>query len=154
MSTSAATSTIVKEITIHAPAAKVFAALTDPAQLPQWWGEAGRYQVDRMTSDLRVGGHWRSEGTSADGSTFSVEGIYRVVDPPHVVEMTWKHDWEEDAEETVVRYDLAEREGSTHLRVTHSGFTNASSREAHAGGWDQVLSWMSAYVTNAARLQS
>ncbi len=151
MSTTADTSTIVKEITIHAPAAKVFAALTDPAQLPQWWGAEGAYHVDRMISDLRVGGRWRSEGISADGGTFSVEGIYRVVEPPHALEMTWTHDWEEHADETVVRYDLAERDGSTHLRVTHSGFTNAASREAHSSGWDQVLPWMVAYVTNAQR---
>lgn len=151
MTTTADTTTIVKEITINAPAAKVFAALTDPAQLPQWWGEEGKYRVDRMESDLRPGGKWGSYGTSADGSTFSVEGVYRVVDAPHLIEMTWKHDWEEDAEETIVRYELHEERGTTQLRVTHAGFTHKESRDSHSMGWDQVLGWMAGFVEGTRR---
>jgi uncharacterized protein YndB with AHSA1/START domain len=30
---------IEKEATINAPAAKIFAALTEPVQLVHWWGE-------------------------------------------------------------------------------------------------------------------
>lgn len=151
MTTTTDTTTIVKEITIDAPAANVFAALTDPAQLPQWWGEAGKYRVDRMESDRRPGGRWGSYGTSADGSTFSVEGVYRIFEPPTLVEMTWKHDWEADAQETVVRYELRESGASTHLRVVHSGFVTQGSRDSHSGGWDQVLGWMVAYVTRTPR---
>ena len=151
MTTTADTTTIVKDIDINAPAAKVFAALTDPNQLPQWWGEEGKYRVDRMESDLRPGGRWGSYGTSADGSTFSVEGMYRVVDAPHRLEMTWKHDWGENPEETVVRYELTEANGTTHLRVTHSGFTSQESRDNHSAGWDQVLRWMIAYATGTPR---
>ena len=83
--TTLADSTIVKEIDINAPAAKVFAALTDPKQLPQWWGEEGKYHVDTMESDLRVGGRWRSAGSSVNGSTFSVEGVYRAIDAPSLI---------------------------------------------------------------------
>lgn len=147
MSLTQTENTIVKEITIKAPAAKIFAALTDPQQLPQWWGEEGKYRVDRMESDLRPGGKWGSYGTSPDGSTFSVEGVYRIVEPPTLLELTWKHDWEELPHETLVRYELTESSGATHLRVTHSGFTTAESRNNHDAGWNQVLSWLDAYVT-------
>jgi uncharacterized protein YndB with AHSA1/START domain len=150
MTTTADATTIVKEITIDARAAKVFAALTDPAQLPQWWGEEGKYKVDRMESDLRPGGKWGAYGTSSDGSAFSVEGVYRIVDAPHLVEMTWKHDWEESAEETVVRYDLTETNGTTLLRVTHSGFVSPKSRDEHAKGWEQVLAWLAAFIAPRA----
>jgi len=147
MTTTASDTTIVKEITINVPAENIFAAITDPKQLPQWWGEPGKYQVTAMESDLRVGGRWKTTGTSADGTTFAVEGVYRLVDRPRLLEMTWNYDWEQGAAETVVRYELTETNGVTHLRVEHSGFGTKESRDNHNDGWDQVLSWMTAYVT-------
>ena len=45
--------TIVQEITINAPASRVFEALTNPEQRKAWWGSAGRFQTTHMDSDLR-----------------------------------------------------------------------------------------------------
>lgn len=140
--------TIVQEITIDAPAAKIFAALTEPDQLTQWWGEDEQYHTEHMEVDLRVGGSWRTTGTSADGSSFSVEGEYRIVQPPHLLGFTWRYDWAgADATETVVRYELIEQNGSTLVRVRHSGFADVESRDEHNRGWVQVLGWLNAYVT-------
>jgi len=135
---------IVESIDIKAPIEAVFAAVTDPDQLPQWWG-GDQYGVDKMERDLRVGGAWRTFGTGRDGSRFTVSGRYTVVDPPHAVEFTWAHDWHEAGtapNETVVRYDLSEKAGVTTLRVTHSGFTDATDRDNHARGWIVVLAWV------------
>jgi uncharacterized protein YndB with AHSA1/START domain len=133
---------IVKEITIDAPAETIFAALTEPDQLTQWWGEEGLYHVTHMETDLRVGGTWRSTGKSASGATFVVEGEYRAIDRPRLLEYTWRHDWDGAPEETLVRYELTERDGSTLLRVCHSGFTNITSRNNHNEGWNRVLGWL------------
>lgn len=138
--------TVTSEITINAPASKIFAALTDPKQLPQWWGEDGAYHVQSMESDLRVGGLWRTRGAGADGQPFSVHGAYRVVEPPHRLEYTWNYDWDSDASETVVRYDLTEGDGTTLVRVTHSGFTDPKAREQHKEGWKRVLVWLANFV--------
>jgi glutathione S-transferase len=137
---------VTSEITIHAPASKIFAALTDPAQLPQWWGEEGGYQVERMEADLRAGGRWRVTGRGSDGKEFSVEGVYRAVDPPHVLEYTWNYSWDSNASETVVRIDLTERNGSTLVRVKHSGFVDDQARDDHEKGWVRVLGWLSKFV--------
>lgn len=137
---------IISEIAIHAPASKVFSALTEPAQLTQWWGSGEEYRVEHMEADLHVGGRWRSSGTSANGEPFSVEGIYRVIEPPHVLEYTWNYDWDDNARETVVRFDLTEANGVTNVRVTHSGFTNAQARASHDAGWRRVLGWLQRYV--------
>ena len=48
------------EVQIAAPRERVFRALTDPAQLMQWWGQKGMYHHTRWTADLRPGGAWRS----------------------------------------------------------------------------------------------
>lgn len=148
MSIAQSESTIAKEITIDAPAEKIFAALTDPKQLPQWWGADGMYHTEHMDVDLRVGGHWRTTGSDPSGAAFSVEGEYRIVQPPHLLEFTWRHDWEgADRAETLVRYELIPQNGSTIVRVTHSGFESAQSRDDHGRGWVRVLEWLKAYVT-------
>jgi len=148
MSLTQTENTIVREITIDAPAENIFAALTDPNQLTQWWGEDGKYHTEHMDVDLRVGGRWRTTGTDPAGNSFSVEGEYRIVQPPHLLEFTWRHDWEgADRTETMVRYDLIPQNGSTLVRVTHSGFESAQSRDDHGRGWVQVLNWLKGYVT-------
>jgi uncharacterized protein YndB with AHSA1/START domain len=143
-------STIVESISIDAPAGAVFAALTDPEQLAAWWGSDDSYRVAHMENDLRRGGAWEFTGTLRDGKPFSVGGVYRVVEPPHALEFTWRYDWSTTTEgqnETIVRYDLNEREGVTELRVTHSGFASTQDRDGHATGWKTVLGWLNAYVT-------
>ncbi len=145
-------STIVETISIDAPASAVFAALSDPEQLPAWWGSDESYRVTQMKNDLRPGGSWETTGTGRDGKPFSVGGVYRVVEPPHALEFTWRYDWSTTAEgekETIVRYDLSERHGVTELRVTHSGFTVSQERDSHAIGWKTVFGWLNAYVTRA-----
>lgn len=138
------TSTIRQEITIAAPAAKVFAALTVPEQLKQWWWDNDDSTIEQ---DFHVGGVWRATGTSGKGERFSVTGTYRVIDPPRVLEYTWLHDWGQiDKTETIVRFELDERDGVTHLRLIHSGFTDMSSKDDHENGWPKVLGWLRDYV--------
>ena len=138
---------IRKEIAINAPAAKVFAALTDPEQLTQWWGSDDSYRCATMTVDLRPGGKWRTAGKSGDGSEFAVEGEYQIVEPPRLLQYTWKHDWGKHGsdEVTVVRFELTERNGVTNVAVTHSGWSDAASREDHDNGWGTVLGWLKGY---------
>ena len=49
------------------------------------------------------------------------------------------------AAETLVRWDLEEKNGVTTVRLTHSGLTSESSRASHRG-WPQILGWLQAYV--------
>ncbi len=77
-----------REIVVNAPAASVFAALTEPEQLLQWWGDDELYRVTHMDHDLRLGGSVRFSGRFADGREFSATGVYRVIDPPRLLEHT------------------------------------------------------------------
>jgi uncharacterized protein YndB with AHSA1/START domain len=147
MSATDSTTDLVKEITIDAPAEKVFAALTDPNQLTQWWGEDGSYRTEHMTADLRVGGKWRTTGTTSKGEAFAVEGEYRAIERPRLLEYTWKHDWGGRVEEpTIVRFELTEHNGSTHLQLIHSGFADVTSRNDHNTGWGTVLGWLKRFA--------
>jgi uncharacterized protein YndB with AHSA1/START domain len=63
--------TIVKEVTIKAPAARIFEALSNPEQRVKWWGAEGRFQTTHMESDLRPGGKWMMRGVGMGGKPFS-----------------------------------------------------------------------------------
>jgi uncharacterized protein YndB with AHSA1/START domain len=145
MSATVADDTIVAEITIKAGAARIFEALADPDQRMKWWGAEGRFETTEVESDLRVGGRWAMRGTGMGGKPFTVTGVYRIVERPRVLAFTWLPSWDEDATETLVRFDLSEQGGVTTVRLTHSGFASETSRARHQG-WPQILSWLKAYA--------
>ena len=136
--------TIVQEITIKAPASRVFEALTNPEQRKAWWGSEGRFQTTHMDSDLRVGGKWMMGGTGLGGRPFTVNGEYRTIEPPHVLAFTWLPNWQQNPTATLVRFDLTEKDGITTVRLTHSGLT-PEGKQAHQG-WPQILGWLRAYA--------
>ncbi len=138
--------TIVEEITIRASAERIFEALTDPQQRVKWWGAEGMYRATHMESDLRPGGQWSTRGTGF-GKPFTVRGEYRIVERPRVLAFSWIPDWQQNAAESLVRFDLTERDGVTTVRLTHSGLT-PEGRQAHRG-WPQVLGWLKAFVEAA-----
>ena len=144
MNSTNVTDTIVKEITIKAPAERIFEALTNPDQRLEWWGAEGRFHTTHMESDLRPGGKWMMRGTGMGGRPFSVAGEYREIERPCLLVFTWLPDWHDDATETLVRFDLTEKDGLTTVRLTHSGLTIEGAR-AHQG-WPQILAWLQAYV--------
>lgn len=145
MSSTTEIDAIVEEITIKAPAERIFEALADPAQRVKWWGLKGRFETTEAESDLRPGGRWMMRGSGLGGRPFRVAGEYRTIERPHVLAFTWLPDWDENATETLVRFDLKEEADGTRVRVTHSGFASKTSRERHQG-WPQILSWLKCFA--------
>lgn len=138
-------SPIVEEITIDAPAERVFDALINPEERVKWWGAEGSFQATHMESDLRPGGRWAVRGLRADGQPFTVTGEYREIARPRLLIFTWLPDWQANAGTSLVRIDLDEHEGVTKLRLTHSGFTAEARRTGHRG-WPQILSRLRAHA--------
>lgn len=131
--------TITEEITIHAPATRVFDALADAAQRRQWWG-GERFKLTAMDNDLRVGGRW-SMRFEAYGRASGMQGTYRVIDRPNALEFTWKPDWYANASESVVRFELHEENGVTRVQLTHAGLETEADRANHRG-WGDILAWL------------
>lgn len=73
-----------------APRDRVWAAMTDPAQLAQWWGRGNPLTIERL--ELRRGGHWRFVEHTPDGARHGFEGRYREVTPPRRIVQTFEWD--------------------------------------------------------------
>jgi uncharacterized protein YndB with AHSA1/START domain len=151
--------TILAEIFIAAPPERVFQAISDPAQLSQWWGERNLYRVTEGTADLRVGGKWTSDGVGADGTKFRVEGEYLKVDPPRRLVYTWIASYQGPLK-TTVHWDLEpqsvhalhphgpKKAGTgTLVKLRHEGFASVPQAAAsHGEGWKRVFGWLQSYV--------
>jgi uncharacterized protein YndB with AHSA1/START domain len=158
---------ITGEIFIAAPPARVFQAITDPAQLPRWWGAHDLYTITEWKADIRVGGKWSSDGVGVDGTKFHIDGEYLEVDPPHLLVHTWIANWTGSIK-TIVRWELEaqsvhhlhtkgpERAGTgTLLRIRHEGFAvSPAAAASHTEGWKRVMGWLLAYVEKGETLDT
>jgi uncharacterized protein YndB with AHSA1/START domain len=147
------------EIFVEASPERVFEAITDPSQVPLWWGQTGMYRTTEWHSDLRPGGKWASVGVAVDGSAFRVEGEYLEVDRPRLLVHTWNASWAKELR-TTVRWELEPQSvhrlrrnaptkvgTGTLVKLRHYGFAgDAKSAAGHADGWKRVFTWMKAYV--------
>jgi uncharacterized protein YndB with AHSA1/START domain len=106
------------------PVAKVWAALTTPERLEDWFGVA--------KIDLRLGGTLHI--TSANGK-FSEFRITRL-DAPHVLAWSWMI----DGLNTSVLFELAPDGDGCQLTLTHSGLSARNGRGAGVrAGWHAIL---------------
>jgi len=158
---------VIGEVFIAAPPARVFEAITDPNQIPRWWGQQGIYRITEWKGDLQPGGKWSSVGVGADGSSFRVDGKYLEVDPPRLLVHTWIASWSGNLE-TVVRWELEptdvhglhpngpKRAGTgTLLKIRQTGFAGApQAAKGHAEGWLRVLRWAQGFVETGETVET
>jgi uncharacterized protein YndB with AHSA1/START domain len=136
---------VLAAVEIAAPPERVFRAITS-AEIAEWWGSAETYRVTRWTGEVHPGGWWRSEGRSADGTSFAVSGDIVEVEPPSLLVQTWRYDSKPD-EVTRVRFRIEPIPGGSRLTVRHEGFGTRDACESHGHGWEGVLTWLAAFVT-------
>jgi uncharacterized protein YndB with AHSA1/START domain len=136
---------VVSEIHIDAPPERVFQALVDPAQVPQWWGQGGVYRCTDFHSDLRAGGTWRSAGVGPDGRGFAVFGEYLEVDPPRLLVHTWIASWTGDVK-TTVRWELDATNRGTLVRIRHRGLAAHPELAKSYSGWPRMLGWLQTFL--------
>lgn len=93
----------------NAPAALVFAAVTQADLIKRWYGPEG--WLDSCESDPRVGGSWRFAFT-ANGRQMAKYGVYKEMDPPRrFVRTELFEGW--DIGEAIMTVELVERNGKT-----------------------------------------
>ncbi len=98
-----------------ASASKIFAAYTDPKQVPKWWVAKGAsMRVDKM--DVRPGGSWRFVQHAADGREMVFRGDYLEVKPVTRLVYTFQAEGQPNVVTTTV--ELREAGGKTHATLT------------------------------------
>jgi uncharacterized protein YndB with AHSA1/START domain len=126
---------------LHAPAADIFAAWTDPAAIAQWMTPTGRATAE---VDMRAGGRFRLV-MADEHLLIEHTGEYQVIQPPELLVFTWRSQFT-GMRDTRVTVRLTEH-GSheTEIEVTHELATDAEA-SSHQGGWSQLLGRLQAYL--------
>lgn len=137
---------ITRSIDINAPIDKVWATITEPQLISQWFGDATEFEA---TEGGRGFFAWNAHGK------FRV--VVEHVEPPRVLVYRWAHR-EADAEptpqnSTVVRFELTEIAGGTKLDLLETGFEGlADPQEARNGneeGWTAELAELVSFLQSA-----
>jgi ankyrin repeat protein/uncharacterized protein YndB with AHSA1/START domain len=115
---------------------ELWAALTDPEQLPGWLAHTSRFQ-------LEIGGEIHLDFGDGD----EVHGHVRDVDPGRVVEYTWDHT---DEIESIVRFEIVPREHGVLLVLDHRQLPREKAAE-YGAGWHAHLDMLEARLGGAAR---
>jgi uncharacterized protein YndB with AHSA1/START domain len=122
---------------IKAPPAKVWAAITQPNLMLQWWGpDAG--PTLSVVADVRPGGRFSVVFRLLDGEEHNPTGMYREVVPETKLVFTW--DLPGAAEpESLVTFLLKPIDGGTELTLIHEHLPDEDARESHEQGWAGLL---------------
>jgi glutathione S-transferase len=135
----------------RAPRARVWAAMTDPKEVAQWFGPRGARCV-RSEGELRVGGRYSLECVTGEGNAFALDGEYREIRAPERLVYSWI--WRQGGMagfETVVTLDLvALGPAETELRVRHELFSDTTWRNRHGIGWGGGLDRLDARLWQEA----
>jgi uncharacterized protein YndB with AHSA1/START domain len=129
----------------------LFGLWIDPAQLVKWWAPEG-YQTLVHALETRPGGRWRVGLCGPDGSTPSMSGVYRIVEPPRRLAFTWAWDGEggKRGHESEVTVDFEAAPGGTRLVLVHQRFEGKPARDRHNNGWTAALDHLAKIAIEAA----
>lgn len=137
------TDSIDRTLQLSASPADVWRAITDPAELSRWFGDAAELEP-------RAGAEgwfeWESHGRFAA----------RVVeaDPPRRIAWRWMHEAGapfDEAATTLVEWTLTARDGGgTTLELRESGFRTDAHRLENTEGWKTELGHLEELLARAA----
>lgn len=122
------------------PPDMLFAFVTEPAHLLDWWGPEGMH-VPEGRLDFTREGPWDSVMQSAEGQRFKVSGQVTKVDPPHSVGFTWA--WHDEADrrgaESHVTLTITPDGTGSRLVLDHRGLGDDEVAQNHEAGWTSSL---------------
>lgn len=129
---------------IKAPPARIFAALTSPAQMLRWWGpDAG--PTLHAEADIRAGGRFSVVFRMLNGEEHNPTGVYREVVQDRKLVFTWEWPGRPEAE-SLVTILLKPITGGTELTLTHAQLPGSEARDSHRAGWHGFLDQLEGFL--------
>ncbi len=133
---------------IKAPPAKVWAAITQPKLMIQWWGPDAGPTV-RAEADVQPGGRFNIVFRLLNGDEHNPTGVYREVLPETKLVFTWE--WPGSPErESVVTFLLKPFDGGTELTLIHAQLPDEEARGSHELGWNGLLDKLLVFMGDIA----
>ena len=111
-----------------APRARVFEFFADGTQLARWWGPRG-FSIPNFDFAARVGATYRIQMQPPDGEAFQLTGIFRRVDAPSALALTFE--WEPpdpDDQETLAEISFRVVADGTEVHVRQGPFMTEARR--------------------------
>ncbi|MFZ0420811.1 MAG: SRPBCC domain-containing protein [Candidatus Sulfotelmatobacter sp.] len=142
---------VVSEIEIAAPPARVFRAMIEREQALQWGGGEA-FEITEWEMDARPGGSWlltsRERSGAGAGKIIEHHGEVLQIEPPRLLEVSWFANWHRDpAHRTVVRWELIPSKAGTHLIVTHSGLAALPGAcQGYSQGWPGLVAQLKKFA--------
>jgi uncharacterized protein YndB with AHSA1/START domain len=138
--------TIVRRI--KATPARVWAAITQPDLMMQWWGpDAG--PTLSVVADVRPGGRFSVVFRLLNGEQHNPTGIYQEVVPEKRLAFTWAIPGTPERE-SLVTFRLEPFEGGTVLTLTHEQLPDEAARISHEDGWKGLLDKLPVFLGEIA----
>ena len=115
---------------------RLFQAVTEQAEILNWWGHDG-WTMPAQQLDFSRTGPWFSEMFGQDGTRFKISGQVTHVTPPRSVGFTWGWHDEEDRRgaESHVTFTIEPAGAGARLTVDHRDLPDAEIAERHNTGW-------------------
>lgn len=118
----------------------LYAFLTTPEGLLQWWGPEGVHVIEHSL-DFTATGPWFASMRSDEGNFYKVSGHVTHIDPPRSVGFTWA--WHDEAdqrgEESHVTFTVEATDTGARLLLDHRDLPSAEIAERHTNGWASAL---------------
>ena len=108
---------VVRTIVVNAPRQKIWRAITEPADLIEWYAPGCRWEI----SQLRPGSTVRFFNTDTDIQEATIE----TVEPQKLLSLRWRPDNNHPFATLLNTYQLDEAGESTHVTITQSGYETA-----------------------------
>ena len=125
--------------TIHAPREIVFKTVTDPLQIPDWWGPS-RFTTQVINMMVMPGGKWRFLQRDKQGREYGFHGVYHEVVIPE--RLVYTSEYEAMPGHVTLNIDTFEQQGGKTIINTRVIFPSVEDR-------DQMLQWEMEEGTNA-----
>jgi len=127
--------TIVRRI--KASPARIWAAITQPEQMIQWWGPDAGPTLSAV-ADVRPGGRFSVVFRLVNGDEHNPTGIYQEVIPEQKLSFTWDLPGAQEPD-SLVTFLLKSIDGGTELTLLHEHLPDEAERDSHEQGWNGLL---------------
>jgi uncharacterized protein YndB with AHSA1/START domain len=136
--------TLVLTRILDAPPARVFDAWLNREEWQAWIGPEGvRCEVPLL--ERRVGGRYRVTMHLSGGQTVPVAGVFKIIDRPHTLAMTWGME-DDPSRQSLLTITFRKLGQSTELTLRQDGLVSASNRDDHGKGWNSSINKLVAYL--------